>query len=225
MLRRVIQGAAVIAISVLLGLGARALARLIADPTVDITFSLDCRALEGNIGQTLFGVPTIEGLSDEDNDEIIDRSVRDRFYAHYDLGARLAFSHGVVDDSSIFIAGGMHVVEATPEHIELRRLTYSGGNVYPATGDIDRRTGVASIQEYLPDEPTCRSVQQVLDDMHRQKEADDIRHRCDSLKVGLKPSGFISLYRQVDFKCKSAPRALFSSGGARPALHRPRHLA
>jgi hypothetical protein len=172
-----------------------------ADPTVDITFSLECQAIEGKIGAHVF-VPSW-------NEDSINYQIENGTLDRYEDAARLAFDHGVVNNSSHYMADGMRVVEATKQYVELRRMT-SAVSLYPAVGRIDRGTGEASIVEYLPDENYCRAVLSNLEaNPYRKDEADNIRPRCNALQTGIKPGPFMSVYREVAFKCKPSPRPMF----------------
>jgi hypothetical protein len=118
--------------------------------TVDISFSLECRALRGD----WYKILTADVISYEKTSAVVEQQYKqgdgkayDRLRDYrkafniedYETGVRLAVVHGVPDRGAETFMRGLRVVKATPELITLES---PGKNQY---GQIDRRTGHAEI--------------------------------------------------------------------------------
>lgn len=124
--------------------------KIFGPKAVDFTFSLECRTLESNPGQTIHypTYPAVEMFEQEHGaTEWYHRPYKepttDGVQDYYPAG-RIAFNHGEPDGSSLPAVEGLRVVEVTPEVIVLRGRTTLGS----ANGRFDRRTGHGEINEY-----------------------------------------------------------------------------
>jgi hypothetical protein len=168
-------------------------------PTVDITFSLECRQLTSNWDHDITlpwdsAVTEFEKAQAEQDATWQSRDLdpQSKFDAlrryrewykttgveYYATGVRLAFNHGLPDGQSTAATGDTRVVEVTPEAITLAGMS----NVGREEGFIDRRTGHAEITWYR-------------------------MNYDDQEKKGAPPME--KLFKQYILECKPSPRALF----------------
>jgi hypothetical protein len=119
--------------------------KILGRTTVDYTFSLECRALESIENQTI-RLPEYDAVSKFEEDHgvaLYANGTADGVEDYYPQG-RIAFNHGEPDGTSLPAAGGLHVVEVTPEGITLRGQSCCGSE----KGFFDRRTGHGTITWY-----------------------------------------------------------------------------
>jgi hypothetical protein len=150
--------------------------------TVDISFSLECRRLEGDLYKNLMvDVTGYEKMAAEYERQYQqgDLKARDRFrdyrkiynIADYETGVRLAVVHGVPDSSADTAMSGLRVVKATPELITLES---PGKNQY---GQIDRRTGHTEIIQYMPQDDEHKKYDKHLIEIRKQ-----VKFECEPSK-------------------------------------------
>jgi hypothetical protein len=118
------------------------------DATVDFTFSLECRQLESIENQTihLLEYDAVSKFEQDHGVALYASGTADGVEDYYPQG-RIAFKHGEPDGTSLPAAGGLHVVEVTPEGITLRGQSCCGSE----KGFFDRRTGHGKITSYRSD--------------------------------------------------------------------------
>jgi hypothetical protein len=124
--------------------------KIVGPKAVDFTFSLECRTLESNYGQTIhYQTYTAVELFEQQHGSTnwyhrpYEGPTHDGVQDYYPAG-RIAFNHGEPDGSSLPAVEGLRVVEVTPEEVVLRGRTTLGS----ANGRFDRRTGHGEINEY-----------------------------------------------------------------------------
>lgn len=175
------------------------------DKTVDITFSLECRELDSILGKRIFDFPWLDFRTDQENDDNISRIQKSLGAEWYRTGVRLAFNHGIADDTSTYAASGLRVVEATQEYISMQRDGHAGGLGFQAEGLIDRRTGYGEIKEYPSSKAECLALSDIMKQHGDDALADSYRGTCDFPTS----RATASVVRNHLFRCKPSPRSLF----------------
>jgi hypothetical protein len=114
-------------------------------PTVDFSFSPECRDLESQWDKEIL-LPWNTAVVDWERKHPWRNELPNPWNVqHYDTGVRIAFNHGVPDGNSGFDVDNLRVVEVTPEGITLRGKTKAGAS---EEGFFDRRTGHGMIRLY-----------------------------------------------------------------------------
>jgi hypothetical protein len=147
--------------------------------TVDISFSLECRRLEGDLYKTLFA-----SVADYERPFAYyaqqyqqgDLKAWDKFrdyqkltnVAEYDIGDQLAFVHGMPDGGSDAVTGDLRVVKATLELILLEGSEENKWGVHQWDGYIDRRTGHAEITQYISEFDTHKQFDKYVKEIRKQ---------------------------------------------------------
>jgi hypothetical protein len=117
-------------------------------PTVDFSFSLECRDLESQWDKEIL-LPWDTAVVDWERKHPWPNELPNPWNVeHYDTGVRIAFNHGVPDGNSAFDVDNLRVVEVTPEGITLRGKTKAAAS---EEGFFDRRTGHGMIRWYRAD--------------------------------------------------------------------------
>lgn len=128
-----------------------------AEPAaIDITFSLECDQLESQTHERIHLTWNLDAFKRIEQMEPLSssKSYRDWWAStgvkDYDKGVRLAFNHGLPDGNSTWASGGLRVVAATQERIDLKGHGRDGV-IGAENGFIDRRTGYGEIWHFLSD--------------------------------------------------------------------------
>jgi hypothetical protein len=166
--------------------------RWLWNDTVDISFSLECRSLESQ-PNTKISLPWASAVTQWERDPLT-RKVSGGV-AHYDTGVRLTFNHGEPDGNSYYAVGGLRVVQATQERIDLRGADEFTG--WAEDGYIDRRSGHAEINHYAIRGKKRGFSRPIYDDIYNWYMNETLSPMVDPIN------------KQFIFECKTTKPTLF----------------